>query len=256
MEPAGPPPLAQLQSIGELDGWPWPGPELWDFSGIASDLQTHRDRATWGRSRGVFEICCLLRGMDQFMIDLALDPGFAAALLDRVADGLLELARQTLAAGGGAYAFYEYNDDIGSQRTLMMSPRMWREFIKPRMASFCTLIHAFGAKVRYHSCGSIRPVIPDLIEIGVDILNPIQPLARDMEPVSLKAEFGDHLCFDGGIDTQHLLPAGTPGEVRAEVRRMIDNVGRNGGYILAGSHTLQADVPVANLVALVEEAVK
>lgn len=256
MEPAGQPPLAQFQSAGELAAWNCPGPELWDFSGIASELTAHHDRATWGRSRGIFEISCFLRGMDRFMLDLALEPDFAAALLDRVMDGLLALARNTLEAGRGGYAFYEYNDDIGSQRTMTISPQMWREFIKPRMARFCDLIHSFGAKVRYHSCGSIRPVIPDLIEIGVDILNPIQPLARDMDPTRLKAEFGTHLCFDGGIDTQALLPNGTPGDVRAEVRRMIDQVGRDGGYILAGSHTLQADVPIANVVAMIEEAKK
>lgn len=254
MELAGFPPLADAQTVADLERHPWPTPELWDFSGIPGQLETYRDKATWARSRGMFEIACFLRGMDQFMMDLAGEPEFAEALLDRIADGLLELTRRTLEVGGGKYVFYEYNDDVASQRAMMISPEMWRQFIRPRMARFCDLIHSFGAKVRYHSCGSVYPIIPDLIEIGVDILNPVQPLARDMAPERLKKEFGSRLCFDGGIDTQVLLPKGTPADVRAAVRRMIDVVGKDGGYICSGSHTLQADVPLNNVIAMLEEA--
>jgi len=194
--------------------------------------------------------------MDNFMVDLALSPDFAGALMDHVTDGLLSLTRKTLEAGRDGYVFYEYNDDLGSQQAMLIDPRMWRDFIKPRMAKICDLIHSFGVKVRYHSCGSIRPIIPDLIEIGVDILNPIQPLATGMDPADLKKEFGRQLAFDGGIDTQLLLPKGTPEEIRVQARSYIETLGEDGGYILAGSHTLQADIPTENIIALVDEAKK
>jgi len=252
LEPAGEPPMADLRAIGELDDFPWPTPELWDFSVIESELETHRNKATWARSRGVFEIAHMMRGMDNLMVDLLQDPELANALMDRIERCLYEFTSQTLEAGKGRYVFYEYNDDVASQRGMMISPGLWREFLKPRMKRFCDLIHSHGAKVRYHSCGSVRAIIPDLIEIGVDILNPVQPLAEGMNPIELKAEFGDRLAFDGGIDTQQLLPKGTANEVRKAVEKMIKVMGNKGGYILAGSHTLQADVPMNNIVAMIE----
>jgi len=254
MEPANQPPLANAQTIDDLDAFPWPRADDWDYSHIAAQLHTHRDRATWARSRGIFDLACLIRGTEQLMIDLMLTPEFASALLDRITDVLHTLTERTLAAGNGAYTFYEYNDDIASQRAMMISPALWRQFIQPRMAKICNTIHRFGARVRYHSCGSIYPIIRDLIDMGVDILNPIQPIAHDMDPFRLKHEFGQHLTFDGGIDIQQLLPTGTIPDVRHTVRRMIDIVGRSGGYILAGSHTLQGDIPLDNILALIDEA--
>ena len=195
-----------------------------------------------------------MRGMEDFLTDLALNPDFACALMDHIADYLLERTRRILQAGRGGFVICEYNDDVASQRSLFISPGMWREHIKPRVARFCELIHSFGAKVRYHCCGSVYPIIPDLIEIGVEILHPVQPLATDMDPFRLKAEFGAQLCFHGAIDTQALLPNGSVQEVRRHVRKMIDVVGKDGGYILAGSHSIQADVPVENIIAMIEEA--
>jgi uroporphyrinogen decarboxylase len=254
MELVGRPPLAHIQTLAELENFPWPGLDLWDFSTIPGELELHREKATWARSRGLFEIACFMRGMEQLMTDFILDPDFAAGLMDRITEGLLAMVKKTLAAGRGGYVFYEYNDDIASQRAMLISPKLWREFIKPRMAKICDMIHSFNTRVRYHSCGSVYPIIPDLIEMGVDILNPIQPLAQDMDPFRLKKEFGDRLTLDGGIDIQFLLPKGSVGDVRREVRKMIDITGANGGYICAGSHTLQGDIPLENIIALVEEA--
>ena len=126
---------------------------------------------------------------------------------------------------------------------------MFREFIAPYLKEMCGLIHELGAKVLFHSCGSIRPLIPDLIELGVDILDPIQPVC-DMTPETLKSEFGDKLCFHGGIDMQRLLPLGTPEEVRAEVGRYERVLGKDGGYILAPAHLFQPDVPPENVLAV------
>ncbi len=254
LEVAGEPPLQNYQTLDELKSFPWPTTAPWDYSTIPSALEANKDKATWARSRGCFTTAQMMRGMDTFLTDLALNPDFACCILDHIMAFVMDDARRTLEAGEGKYTFCEYNDDVASQRSMMMSPDMWREFIKPRTASFCDLVHSYGVKVKYHSCGSIYAVIPDLIEIGVDILNPIQPLATDMDPFRLKSEFGDRLCFHGGIDIQELLPNASEQEVHRQVRKMIDIVGKEGGYIMAGSHTIQADADVDNLIAMVEEA--
>jgi uroporphyrinogen decarboxylase len=113
-------------------------------------------------------------------------------------------------------------------------------------------IHGLGAKALYHSCGCIRPLIPELIRTGVDVLDPIQPIRDDMAPERLKADFGDQLCFHGGIDMQHLLPHGTPEQIRTEVRRYCEVLGRDGGYILGPAHLFQPDVPPENILAVYE----
>ncbi|MBN1554070.1 MAG: hypothetical protein JXA11_04940 [Phycisphaerae bacterium] len=254
MELAGQPPLKQCASPADLDAFDWPNAADWDYSHIAEEIQSLGDRAAWGHSRGFFEIAHFMRGMDAFLTDLALAPELACGLMDRIAAFLLEKTRRTLEAADGRMVFFEYNDDVASQQALFVSPTMWRELIKPRMAKFCDLIHGFGCKVRYHSCGSVHAILPDLIEIGVDILTPVQAKATNMDPFALKEQFGEKLCFHGGIDIQEFLPHASTEEVRRHTRRMIDVVGRDGGYILAGSHTLQADIPVENVVAMIEEA--
>ncbi len=254
MELTGEPPLADCQGLEELEAFPWPKADDWDYSAIPSALAAEADRATWGHSRGFFEIAHFMRGMEGFLTDLALRPELACALMDHIADYLLERSRRILSAGGGAFAVFEYNDDVASQRGLFISPAMWREHLKCRMARFCRLARQFGAKLRYHCCGSARAIIPDLIEIGVDILNPVQPLAAGMDPFELKRCFGENITFHGGIDIQQLLPKASPRQVRKHVRRMIDVVGRDGGYILGPSHAIQSDVPLENIIAMVEEA--
>jgi len=251
---AGRPPLRQFQSPAELETFPWPTAEMWDYSGISQALDDHAAKATDGHSRGFFEIAHFMRGMDAFLMDLAADPEMACAIMDRIIGHLLERARRMLQNGAGRYAVFEYNDDVASQRGLMISPEMWRRHVKPRLAKFCDLYHAFGAKVRYHSCGAVRAIIPDLIEIGVDILNPVQSLAAGMDPFELKCEFGRELTFHGGVDIQDFLIHATPQQVSDHTRRLIDVVGKDGGFILAGSHVIQADTPVANVVALFETA--
>ena len=254
MELAGRPPLANCTSAADLARHPWPDADWWDYSNLAADIARLPDAALNSHSRGFFEISHFMRGGDLFLADLAGDPSFACAIMDRVIDYLLDRARRILVAGAGRFDMFEYNDDVATQRGLFMSPTMWRQLFRPRIARFCDLIHSFGAKVRYHSCGSVRAIIPDLIDVGVDILNPIQPLAAGMDPFELKREFGQHLTFDGGIDTQELLPHSTADQVRTHTRRMIAEVGASGGYILGPSHSLQMDVPVENIVAMIEEA--
>ena len=247
-------PLRDLESVAALDDYPWPTADLWDYSDIAEQAAANADYWIWAHSRGIFEISWFMRGFDAFLLDLAIAPERAAALMDRVQAYLMERTRRILQAGRGAIDMVEYNDDVGSQNGLLLSPAMWRRHLKPRLAEFTRLCKPYGVAVRYHSCGGIRPIIPDLIEIGVDVLNPVQTAARGMAADGLKRDFGHRLCFNGGVDTQELLPHATADRVRSETRLLIDTLGRDGGFILAPSHVYQADVPVENVVAVYETA--
>jgi len=142
-------------------------------------------------------------------------------------------------------------DDIGAQNAMLISPKMWRKFLKPRMANFISELKAINpqVKVAYHSDGSIDPIIPDLIEIGLDVLNPIQPAS--MDPARLKQEYGDRLCFWGSIDEQHTLPFGSATDVEAEVRTRLKTIGKGGGLIIGPTHHVQLDTPMENFWAMV-----
>lgn len=247
-------PLRGLEFIAELDEYLWPSADLWDYSEVAEAARAQSDLWVYTRTRGIFEISWFLRGFHKFMVDLAMAPERANALMDRVQRYLMEWTQRILEAGQGAFDMVEYNDDVGGQDGLLLSPQMWREFIKPRMAAFIRMCKSYDVKIKYHCCGGIRPIIPDLIEIGVEVLNPVQTLAAGMEPEGLKRDFGDHLTFNGGVDTQQLLPYATRDEVAAHTRWLIATLGKNGGYILGPSHVFQADVPIDNVLAVYETA--
>jgi uroporphyrinogen decarboxylase len=196
----------------------------------------------------ILETAWALRGLEQMLIDLALNPDLANQLLDipyhyhlTAAKKLVELGVDMIWTG----------DDIGAQHEMMISPRMWRKYLKPRMANFISELKAVNPdiKIAYHSDGNIMRIIPELIEIGVDVLNPIQPAS--MDPAQIKKAFGDDLCFWGSIDEQHTLPFGSATDVEAEVRQRLETIGRGGGLILAPTHHVQLDTPLENFWAMV-----
>jgi uroporphyrinogen decarboxylase len=254
LEPLDLPPLKGIDTIEGINSFPWPKVDAWDYSQISKEIDGKKDKAVWPRSRGCFQTAQLMRGMERFLVDLALEPDFACCIMDRVLDFVIEDARCSIEAGEGKYTYVEYNDDVATQRGMLISPRMWKKYVKPRMKKFCDMVHSHGLKVKYHSCGSIYDIIPDLIEIGVNILNPIQVLAANMDPFNLKKEFGKDLCFHGAIDIQNLLPNGSKQEVKDYVQRVIDVVGKDGGYIMAGTHTIQSDSKVENVITMIETA--
>jgi len=146
-------------------------------------------------------------------------------------------------------------DDVAMQESTLVSPQVYRELIKPRHGRIVTAVKSRNnVKVLFHTCGSVYPLIEDLIEIGVDALNPVQVSARNMDPVKLKKEFGDRIAFWGAIDTHRILPFANPMEVREEVRSIIDRMGKGGGYVLSAVHNIQAEVPPENIVSMFEEA--
>ncbi len=196
----------------------------------------------------VFETAWALRGLDQLMMDFALDPDLAEQILD-IPFAYHRVAAIRLAEIGVDMIWT--GDDMGSQTSMIISPEMWRQFFKPRMAKLFTDLRMVNPeiKIAYHSDGVITPIIPDLIEIGLDVLNPVQPAC--MDPAELKRRFGNRLSFWGTVDEQHTLPFGSPDEVRAEIRSRLADVGFDGGLILGPTHHVQLDTPMENFWAMV-----
>jgi uroporphyrinogen decarboxylase len=253
------PPL-QHAGVDDVEIYPWPDlahPSR--FEGLGSRArEIHAAGYAVVALSGVspFEYCYMLRGVEQWLTDLAANPDFANALLRKVTDLQCAAAMRLLEEAGDDVDVIITGDDLGSQHAPLISPRMYRRMVKPYHAELQAAIkRRTNAKIFYHSDGNVYPLIGDLIEIGVDVLNPVQVSAGEMaDTARLKREFGEHLSFCGAIDTQDVLPHGTPDDVRREVRRRIRDLAPGGGYILASVHCIQPDVPLQNVVAMFEEA--
>jgi len=201
----------------------------------------------------VFELYWRLRGMDGALLDLLAEPEMANALLAGCADLAALLAEEACKRFDLDWLWT--GDDVAGQQSMMISPRLWKAMVAPHLARVISVGKAHGLPVAYHSCGAVRPIIPGLIEIGVDVLNPVQCKCPGMDPIDLKREFGSDLAFMGGVDTQELLPQGTAAEVRNATARLIEGMTSDGGgYILAASHTVPPDTPVDNIFAMYEAA--
>ena len=188
-------------------------------------------------------------------MDVSGDPKLLACLFDAVLEVSLAICRTLLREVGEEVDVLLASDDLGLQGGLMISPGAYRELIKPRHEKYFRLMHEMSpAKVLFHTCGSVVDIMDDLVEIGVDILNPVQVSAAGMEPPVLKEKWGDRLSFWGAIDTQRLLPHGSVADVQAEVERQIEHLGRGGGYVLGAVHNIQPDVPLENLLAMFRHA--
>jgi uroporphyrinogen decarboxylase len=202
-----------------------------------------------------FALSQRLRGFSELFEDLLLNPAFAAALQERVTDVICEMATVALREVGDLIDGVSFADDMGSQTQSYMSPKLYRSMVKPHHGRFVATLRALTrARIIMHSDGAIFDLLPDLIDVGVEVINPVQVNAEGMDPERLKREFGSELCFWGGVDTQKVLPYGSPGDVAAEVRRRLTDLGRGGGYVLASVHNIQAEVPPANVVAMFDTA--
>lgn len=200
----------------------------------------------------IFETAWALRGYEQTLMDFVLDPDLIETLFDIPFNYHLTAAKKLVELG---VDMIWTGDDIGAQHTMLISPETWRKHFKPRMATFISTLKGINPalKVAYHSDGNITSIIPELIEIGLDVLNPIQP--RSMDPAEIKQKFGDKLCFWGSIDEQYTLPYGSPAEVEAEVMTRLKTMGKNGGLILGPTHHVQLDTPLENFWAMVKTIV-
>lgn len=255
-------PLDNL-SIDDLDEYAWPDPkDPGRYEGLREEVKNVYETTDYALVAdsifgGIFECAWWLRGFEKFNVDMYKNPDFAEALLNKVVALYMEFYSQYLDQVGDYVQVVELGDDVGAQNGPIMSPALLRKYIKPRWKKLYDLIHSkTKAKIFHHSCGSIYPFIADLIEVGVDILNPLQPLAANMDIGKIKEQFGNKLTLHGGVDIQRALPLGTPNDVVEEVKRVIRSAAQNGGYILAGAHNIQADTPVDNIVTLFEAARK
>lgn len=196
----------------------------------------------------IFETAWALRGLDQLLMDFIIDPELAGRILDIPFKYHLTAAKHLVELG---VDMIWIGDDMGGQNTMMISPDMWRKFFKPRMARFIRELKTKNPKVKiaYHSDGNIFPIIPDLIEIGLDVLNPIQPAS--MDPAEVKRLYGGSLCFWGSIDEQVTLPFGSPKDVEREVHTRLETIGKDGGFIIGPTHHVQLDTPLENFKAMV-----
>lgn len=252
-------PLAGEISVRDIASYPWPDPDdPGRFRGLrrrALEIRQKGDHAlVLNLAIGVVHVSQYMRGFQDWYADMALDQTMAGALMDAIVEVTVAIAGNALREVGDLVDIVFVGDDLGTQTGPQISPQSYRKVVKPRHARYFRQVHDLcpHAKVALHSCGSLYPLIGDLIEIGVDVLNPIQVSAREMDPAVLKREFGDRLSFWGGIDSQWVLPRGTPDEVRGEVRRRIAQLGPGGGYILSAVHNVQPEVPTENLMAMLD----
>jgi uroporphyrinogen decarboxylase len=247
-------PLSYAKTVGQIESYPFPDPcAAGRFSEAKNTVHKYgRDFAIIADLEcTLFETAWYLVGLEKFLSDLQYHESYIPALLDKIMEINLETGKQLI--GLGADMIWA-GDDFGGQQGLIMSPEIWREVFKPRIKYMFEQFKKISPtiKIAWHSCGSIRPIIPDFIEIGLDILNPLQPLARNMDAYSLKSEFGKDLIFFGGIDIQELLPTASTGQIKADVQNKIDILGKNGGYIIAPAHNIQDDTPLENILAFFE----
>lgn len=249
-------PLAGAETVSDVLNWDWARTEEWDVSGVREQCQAlnsglrHHLRYEVG---GIFEWSWALRGFERFLLDLVERPEMAGAIMDRFTEVYIENTLRVIEAAGGLLDMVYTYDDVGMQNGLLISPRMWRRHILPRHQRLNAAIRGarYPVRIMYHSCGSIYPLIgPFIDEMGIDVLNPLQPRARDMDMARIKAEFGERLSFHGGVDIQHTLPHGTPAEVRDEVQERCRVLGPGGGYICTSAHYIQGDTPLENILAM------
>lgn len=249
-------PLANANSIYDIKKYNFPDPFAEGrFDSAITNISKYKDDfiIVADLETSFFETSWYLVGLEKLLLDLMLEEKYIFELFDKVLEINTEIGKKLIELGAD---IIWAGDDFGSQSGMLIDPNMWRKIFKPRIK---TMFQEFkkvnpNIKIAWHSCGSIIPIIEDFIEIGLDILNPIQPLAKGMKPNFLKSNYGDRLTFFGGIDIQQLLPNGTVEEIELEIKNRIQILGKNGGYIIAPSHNIQNDTSIENILAFFKTA--
>lgn len=246
-------PLAEYESVGQIEkNYTWPNPDWWDASDISEQIKGREDKPVRGGGSEPFLMYCELRGQEQAYMDLVLNPEMVHYCLDKLFDLAYTNAARIYEQIPDQVMFAYIAEDLGSQEALLFSPEHIHEFLLPRMKRMMNLVHDANAYVFTHSDGAIRDIIPDLIDIGMDVLNPIQWRCAGMDRESLKRDFGDKLVLHGAMDNQQTLAFGSVEDVRQEVMDNLRILGEGGGYILAPCHNIQAVSPPENIVAMYE----
>jgi uroporphyrinogen decarboxylase len=253
-------PLAAVERVEQVGRYPhWPSPDAFDYDVVERQCDVLRDRGRvvvfmGDRLNRVAQLkpAMYLRGLENTFVDLVLHPEVIHAILTRIKAFYLAYLERILEAAKGKIDIVLTGDDFGSQKGLLISPDAWRASIKPGFGEYIDLIKSYGAKAMHHTCGSVRDIVPEMIECGLDVLQSIQPEAADMSLADLKGRFGRELCFHGGISIQRTMPFGTPETIRRAVKEIVRIVKPDGGYILCTAHNIQADTSVENVQALLE----
>jgi uroporphyrinogen decarboxylase len=246
-------PLAAYDTVEAIQAsYTWPTADWFDYTVIPAQVAGMEAHAVRGGGSEPFLTYCQLRGLEQAYMDLALNPELVHYCLDQLFDFCYENTTRIYEAIPGRVNVSYVAEDMGSQESLLFSPKQIHEFLIPRMRRMINLAHSAGAYAFFHSDGAVRRIIPDMIEAGIDVLNPIQWRCTGMDRAGLQRDFGDQLVFHGGVDNQQTLPFGTAEDVAAEVQYNIEVLGVDKGYIIAPCHNIQANTPPENIVAMYE----
>ena len=251
-------PMAGFESVRQVDAYPFPDPAHYITELTEEQKKWAQGYCVIGGSWApFFHDSTELMGMEEFFINMYTNPAVVDAIIERCFSFYYELDQRVFLDNIHAIDMYFIGNDFGSQRALLLSPEMWRKYYKPRLKKLISQAKANGCVTAVHSCGAIREIIPDLIEIGIDAVNPIQVNAENMDPSALMREFGSDIVFFGGIDENEILLNGSEEQVRNETKRILDILGSKGRYIVAASHDyLLPEVPPQNVFAMYDEAKK
>jgi uroporphyrinogen decarboxylase len=249
-------PLAGLETIADIEAYDWPTPDEMSFESLRESRERNPDRAIIAHiTHGGYFKATHMRGLQEFMFDLGLDPELAAATIRKITGYLFPAVERLCGEAGDAFDIYYLADDFCSSDGPLLSPAVFREYIKPYLKRIADIVHAHDKKFLLHVCGAVRTLIPELIDAGVDLLEPVQTSAAGMEVEGLKRDFGEGITFYGSIDLIRVLSRGTTEDVRNEVRKNFRVLGRGGGFIVGPGHTyIQPDTPLENILAMYQTA--
>lgn len=252
------PPLARAETVADIEAYAgWPSPDWWDYGTLRAQCEAHAGYAVVNKGDRLDRSAQLkpmmyLRGEEQVWVDLARNPALVEAMIERITAYYLAYNERVFEQIRGKADIFLMGDDFGMQKGPMMSLRMWRKYFAKGFRAYVEQAHRFGLKVMHHSCGSVRYLMEDFIDAGLDILQALQPRARDMDLATLKREYGRDLSFHGSMDIQETLPFGTPADVEREVRERMDAAKQGGGFLIGTAHNLLPDTPTENILALFE----
>ncbi len=248
-------PLAAAETIADLEAYRWPSPDWYDYSALPRLAAPFIGRAICCGYTALFYYHNLLRGLELSLMDILLRPEFTHYLVEHLSEFFTEYHRRCFEAGQGVTDITQVTDDFGSQHGLLISPSAFDEFYRRPMQRAIDLAKSYGIIVFHHDDGDMRSLLPTLAAMGIEVLNPIQWRCGNWDLVKLKAEFGGRLCFHSAVDNQITLPFGTPQDVRAEVKRLIETLASDRtGFIIGPCHNLQPNAPIENIIALYEAA--
>ncbi|MCP4375353.1 MAG: hypothetical protein GY794_04150 [bacterium] len=249
-------PLAGKDTIADINAHNWPTPNTLDFNHYATEAGQHSDRAVIGVfTWGAYFIASMVRGLGDLMMDFAMRRDYAEHLIRTIGEICKETLTKMLESHGDGIDIVYMADDYCSQRGPLFSPDDFAHFVVPYLTDLVEIAHQHNKAFMLHCCGAVRPLLPMIVDAGVDMLEPIQTSATGMDPASLKKDFGQDLCFYGGMDLQNTLCRGNRQQVSDEVKRLIDTLGDNGGYILGPGHTyIQVDTPIENILTMYDTA--